>query len=341
MVTSSLDTFLREPHGRFEGTHFTFWSLGHVSGWKVWGKPDVHDGQQLVACIETLLRPRAPRYWSLVDLRALEVVGELGFEVLRAWVERHRAALAKRLVRQAVLKPKGVVGAMVAGFYVQLTPGHPVRVFESVDEACLWLEVPPAASRTSRRSAGGNVLPSRATSADAPPARRLRARERPREVAPSRTPRALGEPALARDTDSGLEPRLQLEHLVAELDRAVPDTRFLPTLRRWLAEHPEATRAPDAARALGLSTRTLHRRLAEEASAFHLELRRARVERAQTLLRDTDWKLTHIAQEVGFPSSQRLATAFREVLGLTPTAFRASARGGVTVAPGRTSLAPR
>ena len=46
--------------------------------------------------------------------------------------------------------------------------------------------------------------------------------------------------------------------------------------------------------------------------------------------RDTDWKLTHVAQEVGFSSSQRLATAFREVLGLTPTAFRANARGGVT-----------
>jgi AraC-like DNA-binding protein len=63
---------------------------------------------------------------------------------------------------------------------------------------------------------------------------------------------------------------------------------------------------------------------------------RARVERAQTLLRDTDWKLTHVAQEVGFSSSQRLATAFRGVLGLTPTAFRTRARGGV--ARGRTSL---
>lgn len=266
-TTSSLDAFLRAPRGRFDGTHFTFWSLGTVAGWKVSGQPDVHDGQQLVSCIETLLRPRAPRYWSLVDLRELEVVGELGFEVLRAWVERHRAALAKRLVRQAVLKPRGVVGAMVAGFYVQLTPEHPVRVFDSEAQAAAWL---------------------------APPA------------------------------------RAELEHLVAELRTGPASSGFLPALRRWLGEHLEASRAPDAAKAFGVSTRTLHRRLAGEDTAFHLELRRARVERAQALLRDTDWKLTHVAQEVGFSSSQRLATAFREVLGLTPTAFRANARGGVT-----------
>lgn len=273
-ATSSLASFLRAPQGRFDGTHFTFWSLGRVSGWKVWGRPEVRDGEQLVACIETLLRPRAPKYWSLVDLRALEVVGELGFEVLRAWVERNRAALAKRLVRQAVLKPRGVVGAMVAGFYVQLTPGHPVRVFDSEREACAWL-----------------------------------------------APDAKGE----------------LTQLVDELHRETQPS-FLPALREWLAEHPEATRAPDAAKAFGLSARTLHRRLASEQSAFHLELRRARVERAQALLRDTDWKLTHVAHEVGFPSGQHLATAFREVLGLTPSAFRAEARGGIAksrVAPGR------
>lgn len=272
-VTSSLESFLRAPRGRFDGDHFTFWSLGCVSGWKVWGQPEVLDGQQLVACLETLLRPRAPKYWSLVDLRELEVVGELGFEVLRAWVEQHRAALAKRLVRQAVLKPRGVVGAMVAGFYVQLTPDHPVRVFDAEKEACTWL---------------------------------------------------------APDT------RAELAHLVSELGRGAEATSFLPSLRQWLAAHPGASRAPDVARELGLSLRTLHRRLASEQTAFHRELVRARVERAQALLRDTDWKLTHVAQEVGFSSSQRLATAFREVLGLTPTAFRARARGGV--ARGRTSL---
>jgi AraC-like DNA-binding protein len=266
-VTSSLDAFLRAPRGRFDGAHFSFWSLGRVSGWKVWGHPTVLDGEQLVACIETLLRPRAPRYWSLVDLRALEVVGELGFEVLRAWVERHRAPLARRLVRQAVLKPRGVVGAMVAGFYVQLTPGHPVRVFESEKEACAWL-----------------------------------------------APEAPGE----------------LRALRAELQRDASEASLVPTLRRWLAEHAEVSRAPQAAKALGVSVRTLHRKLAAEATAFHQELRRARVERAQALLRDTEWKLAHVAQECGFSSGQRLATAFREVLGMTPTAFRAEARAGVT-----------
>ena len=55
-------------------------------------------------------------------------------------------------------------------------------------------------------------------------------------------------------------------------------------------------------------------------------LRRLRLERAQTLLRESDWPIAHIAQQTGFGTSEKLSHAFRAVYGTTPTAFRAAAK---------------
>ena len=55
-------------------------------------------------------------------------------------------------------------------------------------------------------------------------------------------------------------------------------------------------------------------------------LRRLRLERAQTLLRESDWPIAHIAQQTGFGTSEKLSHAFRAVYGATPTAFRAAAK---------------
>jgi len=273
-TAAALDDFLRAPRGAcFEGQHFGFWNLGTVSGWRVWGAPQAEDGRQLVACIDTLYAPKGPRYFSLVDLRGLEAVGELGFEVLRSYVARRRGSMARRLVRQAVLKPQGLVGAMVAGFYVQLQPRHPVRVFEELTAATRWLAPDD-----------GRALRALVAALEVPPAQR---------------------------------------------DGAVP------ALRRWLGEHPHRPSPAEAARALSLSTRTLQRRLREHRTSFSAQLRQVRVELAQRLLRDTEWKLAAVAQEVGFDSSQRLATAFREQALLTPSAFRAQFRAELGAEPRR------
>lgn len=144
-LAKGLADFLRAPRdATFEGLHFTFWNLGSISGWRVFGAPTREDGEQLIACIDTLYASRAPRYWSLVDLRALESVDEAGFEVLRQYVAKKRRRMGERLIRQAVLKRAGLVGAMVAGFYVQLEPQHPVRIFEALGPAVRWLDAPPS-----------------------------------------------------------------------------------------------------------------------------------------------------------------------------------------------------
>ncbi|MEJ7603004.1 MAG: AraC family transcriptional regulator, partial [Kofleriaceae bacterium] len=85
---------------------------------------------------------------------------------------------------------------------------------------------------------------------------------------------------------------------IAELDTARND--LLLRLRTWLdraeLEHVTMDRAGQA---LGITERTLQRRLAEAETAFGAELAAAQVARAKRLMRESDRKLSDIALEVG------------------------------------------
>ncbi len=100
----------------------------------------------------------------------------------------------------------------------------------------------------------------------------------------------------------------------------------LGELRAWLEGHLEHATLPEAARALGLSERTLQRRLGDHRATFLEEVSRARVAVAQRLLETTQMQLTAIALEVGCASPQSFSALFRRVAGVTPTAWRAKAQ---------------
>ncbi len=250
--------FVAAPRDAYlPGETFVFYNLGEVCGWRVWGEPSREDARQLVAAIGTAYAPGAPPYYSLVDLKGLERVDGPGFEVLDAFVRAHRDRMATQLVRQAVVRPAGMVGALASGFYVLLPPRHQVQVFDALASAARWLDPP--------------------------------------------------------DHDA-------VECLVAAFESS-PAPEGLP-LRRWLGDHLGDATPAAAARALGLSVRTMQRQLKAGATSFHAELKLARVQQAQRLLLETDAKLAAIAQDVGLSSSQQLATAFRDQVGLAPSEFR-------------------
>ena len=56
----------------------------------------------------------------------------------------------------------------------------------------------------------------------------------------------------------------------------------------------------------------------------HRYLQRRRVERAMFLLRETDRSITDVCLDVGFTSLGTFSRTFREVVGLTPSAYRDS-----------------
>ncbi len=143
------------------------------------------------------------------------------------------------------------------------------------------------------------------------------------DVAPTPFPVALftePAPALAW-LGAGDHPTL-FEELAQLRDHAATSSPLLRQLQLVLgANVKDATLASVAAR-LGLSARSLQRRLHAEHVSFQDEVHRARVEHAQRLLRETDATVAEIARQVGCASPDRLTLLFREATGRTPTRWR-------------------
>lgn len=80
--------------------------------------------------------------------------------------------------------------------------------------------------------------------------------------------------------------------------------------------------ARDVARWLGLSERTLHRRLAQEGQSFRILDEGVRQKLAQGLLRDTDLGLEYIAQQLGYSEAASFSRAFKRWTGFAPSSWR-------------------
>jgi AraC-like DNA-binding protein len=108
---------------------------------------------------------------------------------------------------------------------------------------------------------------------------------------------------------------------IEELESARVDV--LARLREWLegARLEEAT-IERAVAELGVTSRTLQRRLLSAGTRFTAELARAQVARAQRLMRDPARKLSEIALEVGCASPSTFSDLFRRVTGETPSQWR-------------------
>jgi AraC-like DNA-binding protein len=118
------------------------------------------------------------------------------------------------------------------------------------------------------------------------------------------------------------------------LQRALPltvrqyrrDRLLVRRVRALLAAEPDRAHDADAvARALHLSTRSLHRHLREEGASLQALKDEVRRERAIELLCRTQEPVKQVAREVGFESEKSFARAFREWTGRSPRQVR---RGG-------------
>lgn len=81
---------------------------------------------------------------------------------------------------------------------------------------------------------------------------------------------------------------------------------------------------PSLAARAGMSERTFSRRFHEYAGATPAAfVEMARIDRAKTLLEQSEWTLERIAERAGFGSVDALHRAFRKRLGATPSEYRA------------------
>jgi AraC-like DNA-binding protein len=114
---------------------------------------------------------------------------------------------------------------------------------------------------------------------------------------------------------------LALEELAREEERAAGDP-LLRDVRALVEANLGGATLASAAKSLGMSERSLQRRLSDHHTTFVAEVNHARVRVAKRLLRESDAQLTQIAHDVGCASLASFSTLFRRATGETPTAFR-------------------
>lgn len=84
--------------------------------------------------------------------------------------------------------------------------------------------------------------------------------------------------------------------------------------------------AENVAQRLGISTRTMRRRLSDEGFTFNDAKNLARERRAKYLLVNSRASLTEIAFELGYSELSAFSRAFRGWVGETPQAYRENIR---------------
>ncbi|MDY7225923.1 helix-turn-helix domain-containing protein [Hyalangium rubrum] len=233
----------------------------------LWGRPGETQARRLTQVLDVERTPHAP-HASLVDARRLEYPDPNAFSFFVNYMQQREQDFATSVKRQALLRPEGLVGAAVGGFYSLLRRSYPTDVFTDTGEALGWLGVGEV--RAAELVAELNQLMAQAT---------------------------------------GQSPLLQELHRVLR-------TRLLDA------------GLSDVSREMGMSERTLQRRLKEANTSFQSELNSVQVRTAQQLLLETDMKLTAVAVEVGCASLQHFSSLFRKLVGDSPSTWREQHRKG-------------
>lgn len=112
------------------------------------------------------------------------------------------------------------------------------------------------------------------------------------------------------------------EHLLASIQHDAPAS---DRVRRWLSSQSLQTRPTMemVARALGMSARSLRRKLQIEDSHYEDLAREARMQRAESMLTGSTESVQEIAYAMGFATPAAFSRAFRDWTGKSPSAHRA------------------
>ena len=137
--SASVDDYVADPIGRYVSgpTYLVWYKNASLSGMVFWGRPEPEHVASVIRAID--LDAVGGLRASLVDARGVESIARPAFDLLAHYVQSNTERLRHRLSAQALLRPGGLVGVTVAGFYRVLGHPHPVEVFTDPYQALTWL----------------------------------------------------------------------------------------------------------------------------------------------------------------------------------------------------------
>lgn len=128
-------------------------------------------------------------------------------------------------------------------------------------------------------------------------------------------PNPIGDDAISRFFDQ------RLEEMLEQIGTGIP---IALQVKSEVAKNLSSgvPKISDIARALGMSARTLQRKLSADGEVFQSLVDQARRELAERLLRTTDYPLVEIAFLTGFSEQSGFTRAFKRWAGETPRSYR-------------------
>lgn len=139
----SIPDYLRRPFGCYYlGSAFLHFFVDEtLCGTLFFGRPEASDIVELTHVLAVELSERSPPHQVYVDTRRLTGASATAFQTLADYIGLRVRDLGRNVSRQALVRPKGVLGAMVAGFHDATSEAYRqrTRLFDDARTALAWL----------------------------------------------------------------------------------------------------------------------------------------------------------------------------------------------------------
>lgn len=159
-AAADADAYREDPIGAYLSLPraIVFAARPTLWGFALWGKPTEADLRRVVPLLALELSDAVAPHASLIDVRRLEAADPRAFAVLTGYLRRHWDTFKTRVTRLALVRPPGLLGATVAGFYQVAGAPYPVRVFDALGAAAAWLRAPELAHTLEAAITGASGL---------------------------------------------------------------------------------------------------------------------------------------------------------------------------------------
>lgn len=140
-AAADADDYCADPEGAYVALPkaLVFCLRPTLWGFALWARPTEADVRRVVPLLELELADGVVPHASLIDVRRLEAVDPRAFAVLSRYLKSNWDVFRTRVTRLALVRPPGLLGATVAGFYEVAGAPYPVRVFDDLAAANTWL----------------------------------------------------------------------------------------------------------------------------------------------------------------------------------------------------------
>lgn len=286
--SDELRSFLASPVGAYLAgrTWFIWCSRSDLAGAVVWGHHSESDAKELVAAMRMTAALATP-YDFISDFSRVAAINIAALEILLADVKQQRETYYATTRTSVLVRPSGFASALAAGAFRLYAAATDWRVSGTQEVATTSQPARPGSWRRSWRIVD-----------------------------------TTWESFAALDRADLGEVRNSVESILAEEAKADVD---IATLRGLFLRVPSIT-LPQAAKQLGVSERSLQRKLEDAGTNFRSLSSETKLQEAKRLLEGTDEKLTEIARRVGLRSAEQLNKLFRVQLGENPSTIRKRAR---------------